>query len=139
VPEIADWLKKLGMSEYASHFADERIDFSVLPNLTDQDLNDLGVVVRDRRKILCAIAELDFMPAIQLARIAEESSERAQSRPETRPEPEPATPPATAASEPLRPDSANSRSAYLRQGVATTARSAGRAHGVPLPAALVRR
>ena len=36
--QIADWLKKLGMSEYAQRFAESRIDFSVLPDLTDQDL-----------------------------------------------------------------------------------------------------
>ena len=36
--QIADWLEKLGMSEYAECFAENRIDFSVLPDLTDQDL-----------------------------------------------------------------------------------------------------
>ena len=41
--QIADWLEKLGMSEYAGRFAENRIDFSVLPDLTDQDLKDLGV------------------------------------------------------------------------------------------------
>src|SRR6516165_9718347 len=56
--QIADWLKKLGMSEYAERFAENRIDVSVLPDLTDQDLKDLGVVLGDRRKILRAIAEL---------------------------------------------------------------------------------
>jgi class 3 adenylate cyclase len=56
--QIADWLKALGMSEYAERFAENRIDFSVLGDLTDQDLKDLGVVLGDRRKILRAIAEL---------------------------------------------------------------------------------
>ena len=36
--QIADWLEKLGLSEYADRFAENRIDFSVLPDLTDQDL-----------------------------------------------------------------------------------------------------
>ena len=57
--EIADWLEKLGMSEYAQRFAENRIDFSVLPDLTDQDLKDLGVVLGDRRKMLRAIADLE--------------------------------------------------------------------------------
>ena len=57
--EIADWLDKLGMSEYAQRFAENRIDFSVLPDLTDQDLEKMGVVLGDRRKILRAIARLD--------------------------------------------------------------------------------
>jgi hypothetical protein len=60
--QIADWLEKLGMSEYAQCFAENRIDFSVLPDLTDQDLKDLGVVLGDRRKMLRAIAKLDNMP-----------------------------------------------------------------------------
>ena len=57
--QIADWLEKLGMSEYAERFAENRIDFSVLPDLTDQDLEKLGVVLGDRRKMLRAIANLD--------------------------------------------------------------------------------
>ena len=55
---IADWLKELGMSEYADRFAENRIDLSVLPDLTDQDLEKLGVVLGDRRKMLRAIGEL---------------------------------------------------------------------------------
>ena len=40
--EVADWLEKLGMTEYAQRFAENRIDLSVLRHLTDQDLKDLG-------------------------------------------------------------------------------------------------
>jgi len=60
--EIADWLEKLGMSEYAQRFAEHRVDFSALSDLTDADLRDLGVVLGDRRKILRAIATLDATP-----------------------------------------------------------------------------
>jgi hypothetical protein len=56
--QIADWLKNLGMSEYAERFAENRIDLSVLPDLTDQDLEKLGVLLGDRRKMLRAIREL---------------------------------------------------------------------------------
>src|ERR1700719_2194431 len=56
--QIADWLEKLGMSEYAQRFVENRIDLSVLPDLTDQDLEKMGVVLGDRRKILRAIAGL---------------------------------------------------------------------------------
>ena len=59
---VADWLENLGMSECAQGFAENRIDFSVLPDLTDQDLKDLGVVLGDRRKMLRAIAKLDATP-----------------------------------------------------------------------------
>ena len=57
--QIADWLKALGMSEYADRFAENHIDLSVLPDLTDQDLEKLGVLLGDRRKMLRAIAALD--------------------------------------------------------------------------------
>jgi ABC transporter substrate binding protein/SAM domain (Sterile alpha motif) len=45
--QIADWLKKLGMSEYAERFAQNRIDLSVLPDLTDQHLEKLGVGLKE--------------------------------------------------------------------------------------------
>jgi SAM domain (Sterile alpha motif) len=35
--EISDWLEKLCMSEYADRFAENRIDLSVLPDLTLKD------------------------------------------------------------------------------------------------------
>jgi len=58
VQEIGDWLEKLGMSEYGECFAENKIDLSVLPHLTDQDLKDIGVPLGHRRKMLRAIAEL---------------------------------------------------------------------------------
>jgi hypothetical protein len=36
--QVADWLEKLGLGQYAERFADNDISFSVLPDLTDQDL-----------------------------------------------------------------------------------------------------
>ena len=61
--QIADWLEKLGMSEYAQCFAENRIDVSVLPDLTDQDLEKRGVLLGDRRKMLRAIANLEAVDA----------------------------------------------------------------------------
>ena len=55
--QIADWLEKLGMSEYADRFAKNDVDTSVLRHLTDQDLRELGVSLGHRRKMLAAIAE----------------------------------------------------------------------------------
>ncbi len=55
----AEWLTSLGMSEYAQRFAENGIDISVLPDLTDQDLKDLGVLLGHRRKLLRAIANLE--------------------------------------------------------------------------------
>jgi class 3 adenylate cyclase/predicted ATPase len=57
--QIADWLKKLGMSEYGERFAENDIDFAVVADLTDQDLEKIGVTsLGHRRKLLRAIAEL---------------------------------------------------------------------------------
>ena len=56
--EISDWLENLGMLEYADRFVENRIDVSVLPELTDLDFEKIGVAVGDRRKILRAIREL---------------------------------------------------------------------------------
>ena len=55
--QIADWLEKLGLGQYAQSFAENGIDVSVLPHLTEQDLKDLGVLLGHRRKMLVAIAE----------------------------------------------------------------------------------
>src|SRR5271170_560562 len=56
--QISDWLEKLSMAEYAQRFAESDIDTSVLRDLTDQDLKELGVSLGHRRKMLRAIAEL---------------------------------------------------------------------------------
>jgi SAM domain (Sterile alpha motif) len=62
--QIADWLKTLGLSEYAERLAESDIDTSVLPDLTEQDLKELGVSLGHRRKMLRAIAELAGAGAI---------------------------------------------------------------------------
>src|SRR5438067_11305468 len=56
---IAEWLASIGLSEYAQRFVDNAIDLSVIRDLTEQDLKDLGVLLGHRRRILRAIAELD--------------------------------------------------------------------------------
>ena len=56
--EIGDFLEKLGMPEYGECFAQNKIDLSVLPHLTDQDLKDIGVPLGHRRKMLAAIRGL---------------------------------------------------------------------------------
>jgi class 3 adenylate cyclase len=56
--QIADWLAKLGMSEYAERFAENGINVAALHHLTDQDLKDIGVLLGHRRVMLAAIGEL---------------------------------------------------------------------------------
>ena len=56
--QVTDWLEKLDLGQYARRFADNDIDASVLPHLTDQSLKELGVSLGHRLKILAAIKEL---------------------------------------------------------------------------------
>src|SRR5436190_16712034 len=57
---VGEWLASLGLSEYADRFAEHRIDFSILRDLTEQDLKEeLGIArLGDRRRLLRAIAKL---------------------------------------------------------------------------------
>jgi class 3 adenylate cyclase/predicted ATPase len=57
--DVGGWLRKLGLEQYEAAFRENRIDDTVLPSLTAEDLKDLGVgFVGDRRKLLDAIAAL---------------------------------------------------------------------------------
>ena len=58
--DVGVWLRNLGLGQYEATFRDNEIDGAVLPNLTVDDLKDLGVaVVGHRRKIMSAIEELN--------------------------------------------------------------------------------
>ena len=57
--QIADWLERLGLGQYAQRFAENDISFSVLPDLPDQDLKEIGVSLGHRRQLLRAISELN--------------------------------------------------------------------------------
>ena len=56
---VTEWLVSLGLGEYSQRFSESAIDFSVLPDLTEQDLKELGVLLGHRRKLLRAISELN--------------------------------------------------------------------------------
>jgi class 3 adenylate cyclase len=54
--DVGVWLRSLGLEQYEAAFRDNEIDGEVLPNLTAEDLKDLGVaIVGHRRKLLLAI------------------------------------------------------------------------------------
>jgi class 3 adenylate cyclase len=86
--DVGGWLRKLGLEQYEATFRENKIDDTVLPSLTAEDLKDLGVgFVGDRRKLLDAIAALragasaprplsDAPPATDEA--AKDSAERRQ-------------------------------------------------------------
>src|SRR5436190_18056908 len=81
--QVADWLEKLGLGQYAQRFAENDISFSVLPDRTDQDLKDIGVSLGHRRQLLREIAHLDkataasqFAPALTAPPVAAPPVER---------------------------------------------------------------
>ena len=53
----------LGLERYEAAFRENAIDADVLRDLTDQDLEKLGVLLGDRRRLLRAIAALDGVSA----------------------------------------------------------------------------
>jgi SAM domain (Sterile alpha motif) len=55
--QVSDWLEKLGLGQYAQRFAENDISFSVLPDLTDQHLKEIGVSLGHRLQLLRAIAD----------------------------------------------------------------------------------
>jgi class 3 adenylate cyclase len=57
--DVAAWPHGLGLQQYEQAFRENAIDDAVLPELTADDLKDLGVsLVGHRRKLLAAIAVL---------------------------------------------------------------------------------
>ena len=75
--QIADWLEKLGLGQYSQTFAENEVDVSVLPHLTDQDLKDMGVPLGPRRKILAAISK-----NADAAHVTPEPAARAEQKPQ---------------------------------------------------------
>jgi hypothetical protein len=58
VMDVADWLRALGLSQYEALFRESEIDADVLPELTEQHLEKLGVSLRHRLKMRRSIREL---------------------------------------------------------------------------------
>ena len=57
--DVVVWLRSLGLGQYEALFRENDIDETVLPNLTAEDLRELGVAsLGHRRKLLDAIAAL---------------------------------------------------------------------------------
>ncbi|MCP4327709.1 MAG: AAA family ATPase [Alphaproteobacteria bacterium] len=57
--DVGAWLRGLGLEKYTEAFAENGVDAALLPELTNDDLRDLGVVrLADRKRLLKAIAGL---------------------------------------------------------------------------------
>ncbi|WFU50523.1 AAA family ATPase [Sinorhizobium terangae] len=52
---LRQWLKQIGLQEYADRFEENNIDFGVLSQLTSSDLREIGIkAVGDRRRLIAA-------------------------------------------------------------------------------------
>src|SRR5262249_717530 len=58
MPAIERWLKNIGLEKYAEVFVRNDVDLDVAPNLSEQDLEKLGLSLGHRRKFLAAAAKL---------------------------------------------------------------------------------
>jgi class 3 adenylate cyclase/tetratricopeptide (TPR) repeat protein len=57
--DIGAWLKGIGLEEYAEAFAENGVDADLLPELTNEDLKDIGITrLADRKRLLKAITGL---------------------------------------------------------------------------------
>jgi Predicted ATPase len=56
--DLAEWLGRHGLGQYAQTFAENNIEYSVLPDLTENDLKKLGVSLGHRKKLFRAIEAL---------------------------------------------------------------------------------
>lgn len=55
---VERWLDELGLGQYAAAFVENAIDLDVLVDLTERDLESMGVRLGDRKRILKAIETL---------------------------------------------------------------------------------
>ncbi|HWZ13100.1 MAG TPA: adenylate/guanylate cyclase domain-containing protein, partial [Acidobacteriaceae bacterium] len=84
------WLRSRGLEEYEAAFRENKVDAAVLPNLTAEDLKDLGIAaVGDRRKLLEAIValrndEIGKAPSVDAATVSSAPSTHPADRAERR-------------------------------------------------------
>ena len=56
--DIAAWLRELGLERYEQRFRESDVDTDILADLTETDLEELGISLSHRKKLLKAIAAL---------------------------------------------------------------------------------
>src|SRR4051812_5046180 len=53
--DVGHWLRNLGLGRYEATFFENAIDSDVLPDLTEGDLEKLGIPLGDRKRLIKAI------------------------------------------------------------------------------------
>ena len=56
--DVGTWLGSLGLDQYEPVFRERQIEADAIPELTEQDLREIGVPLGHRLRILRAIREL---------------------------------------------------------------------------------
>src|SRR5689334_1635969 len=54
IMSVGEWLRNLGLQHYESVFLENAINTDVLPDLTESDLEKLGVLLGDRKRFIKA-------------------------------------------------------------------------------------
>ena len=57
--DVGAWLRGLGLAQYEALFRDNEIEADVLVDLTESDLEKIGMPLGPRKRVLKAIANLD--------------------------------------------------------------------------------
>jgi class 3 adenylate cyclase len=80
--DVGSWLRNLGLGQYEALFRASEIDVDILPELTDVDLEKLGVPLGHRKRLLRAIsglaAETSAAPSASTGAKPHDAAERRQ-------------------------------------------------------------
>ena len=83
--DLYSWLEDLGLGKCFEIFVANDVDFDLLPELDDSDLEQLGISFGHRKRLLRATAELKAapkqhvaVPAPDLAKVTSSGPERRQ-------------------------------------------------------------
>jgi class 3 adenylate cyclase/tetratricopeptide (TPR) repeat protein len=80
--DLHDWLGQFGLEALAAVLADNDVDLEILPDLTEQDFEKLGISLGHRRKLLKAIGTLGAVAGPVAAPIGQKPPPAAASSPE---------------------------------------------------------
>ena len=58
--EVGGWLRSIGLAQYEAAFREHNIDAEILPELTEADLERLGISLGHRKRLLKAIRALQI-------------------------------------------------------------------------------
>ena len=75
--DVGRWLRNLGLGRYEPAFIENAVDTDVLPELTESDLEKLGIPLGDRKRLIRAIRTMTGGPPSAL--ITSEVGENAPS------------------------------------------------------------